>query len=491
MSELKEKALVAAGAVGIAAVVVWALSKKDAPPPDVAPLALDASPAAVAPAEASAADAAHDASSDRAKSPSDPLPHEHEVAIELGIVAPKAQAEKLAALAQATPDKWPLSSADCGGDCAKVRQFLADTKATVETMAAADWILPPRETMPTVARTVPEGERASLYDAKQVLVVHVQGEDGPDHMPLRASFGLTAALARELRGYVHDEATHRIDTAQVFAERLPKVPVGTPFFVPESLLVELHPLDEDDLAGPYRLLTLGMARYGMPDLEMRGFHESDGGRLAAVLNAVASKLARGERGPEVTVTLADVATVARKKPEELTRAPEKAKEAKVRLSLSERMAADPDNDVYRIEAPGDGDEDAHAALLATLYGEARVLGRGSSDPALLAAEARAKKLAPAAAERHKKSGGKLSLRVPFAVPGEKGKTEVMWMTVDACDAQGTCKGKLASRPVFIRTLSAGAEVSGKLAEVSDYLLELPDGTKEGGETIPIVERGGR
>jgi hypothetical protein len=49
MSELKEKALVAAGAVGIAAVVVWALSKKDAPPPDVAPLSLDASPAAVAP----------------------------------------------------------------------------------------------------------------------------------------------------------------------------------------------------------------------------------------------------------------------------------------------------------------------------------------------------------------------------------------------------------------------------------------------------------
>jgi hypothetical protein len=246
-------------------------------------------------------------------------------------------------------------------------------------MAAADWILPPRETMPTVARTVPEGERASLYEAKQVLVVHVQGEDGPDHMPLRASFGLTAALARELRGYVHDEATHRIDTAQAFAERLPKVPVGTPFFVPESLLVELHPLDEDDLAGPYRLLTLGMSRYGMPDLEMRGFHESDGGRLAAVVNAVASKLARGERGPEVTVSLADVAAVARKKPEELTRAPEKAKEAKVRLSLSERMAADPDNDVYRIEAPGEGDEDAHAALLATLYGEARVLGRGSSE----------------------------------------------------------------------------------------------------------------
>ena len=45
--------------------------------------------------------------------------------------------------------------------------------------------------------------------------------------------------------------------------------------------------------------------------------------------------------------------------------------------------------------------------------------------------------------------------------------------------------------MFIRTLSAGAEVSGKLAEVSDYLLELPDGNKEGGETIPIVERGGR
>jgi hypothetical protein len=40
-------------------------------------------------------------------------------------------------------------------------------------------------------------------------------------------------------------------------------------------------------------------------------------------------------------------------------------------------------------------------------------------------------------------------------------------------------------------MEAGAEVVGKLSEVSDYLLELPDGTKEGGETIPLVERGGR
>jgi len=488
MSELKQKGFVALGAVALAAVVIWAVAKKDPEPPPLPAMAPEAATIADAAPEAQVAQV------DAAKSPvqaGEPLPVEHEVTVELAIVAPKATAKRLADLAAQTAETWPLKTSDCAGDCAPLRKFLADTKATVEVMAAADWILPPKDAMANVARSVPEAERASLYEAKELLVVHVQGENTSDHMPLRAGFGLTAALARELGGYVHDEVTHKIDPAAAFAERLPKTAIGAPFFVPESILVQLHPLDEEDVAGPYRLLTLGLARYGVPDLEVRGFHEKDGGRLALVLNAVASKVATGTRGPDIVISLADVAAVAKKKADDLTKSAAKSKDLKLTLSLSERMPADPDNDVFRIEAPGDGDEEAHAALLATLFGEARVLTQGTNDPALLAAEARAKKAAPAAAAKWKKSGGSFTVRVPFLVEGEKGKAEVMWMKVSSCDDAGTCKGALASRPVFAKNLKPGAEVSGKLAEVSDYLLELPDGTKEGGETIALLEKAGR
>jgi uncharacterized protein YegJ (DUF2314 family) len=492
MSVLKEKALVVGGGVVLAAVVIWVLAKKEPPAPPLQPLPDAVAEAAVATPDASQPVTAEvDAAKPKAPPSTDPLPHDHEVTVELAVIAPKANAAKLAELAALTPEKWALTSADCAGDCAPLRKFLSDSKATVEVMAAADWILPPKDTLGSVARNVPEAERASLYDAKEVLVVHVQGEDTQDHMPFRGGFALAEAFARDLRGYVHDEVTHRIDPALAFAERLPKTPIGTPFFVPESLLVELHPLDDDDVAGPYRLLTLGMARYGVPDLEMRGFHEKDGSRLAAILNAVASKLAQSERGPEIHVSLVDVARTAKKKPDELTRNADKSKDLTLRLTLAERTPADPDNDVYRIEAPADGGEEAHVELLRTLYGDARVLTAGTNDPALLAAEARAKKSVGAAAAKWKKAGGSLTLRVPFPVPNEKGKSEVMWMKAKTCDDAGTCKGTLASRPVFVKNLEAGADVSGKLSDVSDYLLELADGTKEGGETIQILERAGR
>ena len=490
MSEVKQKAIVLGGVVFVSGVLIWAFARDPAPPalPVVTPT--DAAQA-VADAAPEAQAEPVDAAKPKPALSNEPLPHDHEVTVELAILAPKATPQKLAELAAQSPDKWPLTSADCAGDCAPIRKFLADAKATVEVMAAADWILPPKDTLVTVARTVPEAERRQLHDAKEVLVLHVQGDDTQDHMPLRGGFALAEAFARDLRGYVHDEVTHRIDPAAAFADRLPKTPIGTPFFVPESILVELHPVDEEDVAGPYRLLSLGMARYGVPDVEMRGFHQRDGGRLAAILNSVAAKLGQGDRGPEIRVSLVDIAKIARKKPDELTRTAVKSKDATLRLTLAERMPADPDNDVYRIEPGGDGGEDAHVQLLGHLYGDARVLTAGTNDPVLIAAEARAKKNVGAAAATWAKVGGSLLLRVPFAVPNEKGKTEVMWMKVKTCDAAGVCKGTLASRPVFVKNLEAGAEVSGKLTDVSDYLLELTDGTKEGGETIQILERAGR
>lgn len=487
MSVLKEKGVVLAGGALLALAVAWALSRESPPPAPVPD-------AGVADATVAAVDASDGPAAEALEPDNEPIGHEAEVSIELAIIAPKATSKRLGELAVMPASAWPLTAADCGPDCAGVRKFLADSHPMLEVTLAADWILPPKDTLPTVARTVPEGERAALYDTKELLVVKVQGEDTADHLPLRGAFALTSAFARELRGYVHDEETHRIDTASAFAERVPRGPLGAPFFVPESLLVQLHPQDEDDVAGPYRLLTLGLSRYGCPDLEMHGFPEADGPRLASVLDAVAAKLAKGERGPAITVALADVAQVMKKTPADLSRAPEKTRPVTVRLAPAGRRAGDPDNEILTVRPPPPGndaeasDEDAHAALLAQLFAEeARVSGRNTSDPGLLAAEARARKAAPDVAARWKKSGGgSLTLRVPFAIPGQPGKTEVMWMKATECGADGVCKGTLASRPALIKGLAAGADVTGKLAEVSDYLLVLPDGTKEGGETIPFL-----
>ena len=109
MSVLKEKALVVGGGVVLAAVVIWVLAKKEPPAPPLQPLPDAVAEAAVATPDASQpATAEVDAAKPKAPLSTDPLPHDHEVTVELAVIAPKATAAKLAELAALTPEKLSL-----------------------------------------------------------------------------------------------------------------------------------------------------------------------------------------------------------------------------------------------------------------------------------------------------------------------------------------------------------------------------------------------
>jgi uncharacterized protein YegJ (DUF2314 family) len=63
----------------------------------------------------------------------------------------------------------------------------------------------------------------------------------------------------------------------------------------------------------------------------------------------------------------------------------------------------------------------------------------------------------------------------------------MWVEVKGVDGS-TIAGTLANSPALIPDLKQGAPVRGQRKDLEDWLLKLPDGGSEGGETIKILEK---
>jgi uncharacterized protein YegJ (DUF2314 family) len=63
----------------------------------------------------------------------------------------------------------------------------------------------------------------------------------------------------------------------------------------------------------------------------------------------------------------------------------------------------------------------------------------------------------------------------------------MWVDVRSVE-EATISGTLANSPAFATDLTGGSPVKGRRKELADWLMKLPDGGTEGGESISILER---
>src|SRR5262249_60645592 len=78
---------------------------------------------------------------------------------------------------------------------------------------------------------------------------------------------------------------------------------GDPAFRADRVVIQLYQQDD----GSARLISLGMQRFGAPDLEIRGAQMGAGKSLGNVMNAVALRLTTGATEAPIAITLDDVA----------------------------------------------------------------------------------------------------------------------------------------------------------------------------------------
>jgi uncharacterized protein YegJ (DUF2314 family) len=406
---------------------------------------------------------------------------------ELAVVTDKPEdvVRKLATIAEIGKR---LDVRHCGGACDAVRKFMSEKDDfEIDIVKTEDLILPPKDTMDTVAPGLTPSERDSVHARKTSVVVRTHGEITPEQMPARAAFAATAVLAEALDGVVYDEVSRRIETKHEVTSHTITAKLGEPVFTRKQIVVQLYRQDD----GTARLLSLGMARLGSPDISLRGANMASGPMLTEVINAAASQIAHGKNDSTITVTLEDVARVVGKKPSDLNATPSATHPVVLDIGSPDRIEGDPDNEMIELVPKGGATRETWDGVVASLFGVSPSVSAKADDKELAEIAQKAQRDLPRAIKRFEAGEGELFVKGPFPIPPESrvdggAATEMLWIAAASCDER-LCTGVLSNEPSYATNIALGKTTSIKRTDAVDWLIQQRDGGIAGGESINVLK----
>jgi hypothetical protein len=285
-------------------------------------------------------------------------------------------------------------------------------------------------------------------------------------------FAVTAVLAEKLDGIVWDETTRRLETAAQAKQRTIRVPLGAPAFNPRAVVIQFYRQPD----GTARLVTVGMSRFGSPDLSLRGCSMAAGSMLVDAINALASSIVEGKDTLPLKVQL-------------------KLEEVSFEVADAERAQGDPEDFVELVPvggAKGESMREAWDGVVQKLFGESVRYAETKPGKELEAAGARARKELPGVLKRFAAGEGELYVWGPFVIPPDERadggpEDEWLWVKVASCD-ENACTGALSNRPMYATNIASGRTTSMPRAKIADWLLRLADGGVAGGETTKLLQQ---
>lgn len=339
------------------------------------------------------------------------------------------------------------------------------------------------------ARGLSDAQMTALQASRQALIMNfshpkVHAMDG-----LRNAYGLAEQVARKTGGLLWDEESREVFTPDKWHERRLAKWTGK---VPEvSAHTAIHSYRHGELL---RAISLGMAKFGLPDIVVDQFASSSSGAMATLINVVGQSLAEGAPiGADGQFDI-DLARIAHKEMREDVLGdlkPNAQKIGKLILVKAEPDAGDPPNRIAAISFARYPGPDVHArqsALLASLFGSSDGIKYIShSDELEKASELARKKLAAMEAQfaRGLPPGEYIQVKSPFETTS--GGNEWMWVEIKKWKGNDI-EGLLKNEPYEVPSLRSGQSVRVKLDEVFDYTRSFPDGRQEGNTTGPIIQR---
>jgi uncharacterized protein YegJ (DUF2314 family) len=347
------------------------------------------------------------------------------------------------------------------------REFSSLKPAVKLVSSAKDTPLGTGESLPWFAKTLSPGRRATLARSEHALMLAF-AQVSPKQV--RDAYRLVLALAKAHKAIPWDEETREwLELDQWQKRRID----GWKGDMPE---IESHTVSHfyRDEGEEHRVVTLGMRKFGAPDLVINRLLQSDGERANALLMLASHTLvAGGKLGPGGKLAL-DL----------------EGKSFEIILVPAKRDEGDPDNRLLEISfarEPGAGLHQRHASLFNRIFGSSQrgITPIASDDPELTAARDRARAKLPSVAARFRKGlevGQRLIVKGPFRGSGD---TEWMWVEVASWNGR-RIKGVLLNEPNNVPGLSEGSEVEVAEGDVYDYMIMGPGDHKEGGETNEIA-----
>jgi len=306
---------------------------------------------------------------------------------------------------------------------------------------------------------------------------------------LRRAEAFVAELARQGQAIIWDEETREAFTPQAWESSRLQTWEGD---IPDvARHIVYHAYNND---GPTRVISLGMAKFGLPDLVINDTVWSLNAPLGTAMSSVAQQLV--ESGPANDKGLVEFRISAFRHASALKRLSEAvlaggSGQGSVRLIEARAEEGDPDNTLVALNFdtyPGSGTTERQTNFVKAVFGAKpdEVIGVRPNN-ALREASERARLQLPAlqkAFQRGLSPGELLLVKAPFATTDDR--REFMWVEVMEWKGE-RIKGMLRSEPRFVPSLKAGQIVDIQQAEVFDYLHRWPDGRTEGNETAKLLK----
>jgi hypothetical protein len=162
---------------------------------------------------------------------------------------------------------------------------------------------PPTEAqMPSMARGLDPLQARAAASSNGVIVAAFAFDSDPALSRMREAEALVLAIAQQNAGFVWDDTTRQIYATSAWNDdRLQGWDGDRPDML-HHVVVHYYPTD----GGRHRAITLGMAKFGLPDLVGNDVPESEAGPMTTLLDAAAQLLVEGaplERGGRLQLDL--------------------------------------------------------------------------------------------------------------------------------------------------------------------------------------------
>jgi len=426
------------------------------------------------------------------KSPGEPIPagelRDDHILLQFAVyylpepdIDPSAELDRL--LTESTSSFERVAEIEEPSELPKVSAYLEDDPAE-------NYVAPDLEYLKYFGRGLTPEQALQLQQTEAVFILNFAYPETHVWSGLREATDLILALAERTGGLPWDESTREVFTPAAWQDiRLSNWDEEIPDI---STMTVIHAYQVDDYV---RSVTLGMEKFGLPDLVIENFSWSLSRNMGHITNLLGQAIAENsilENPKEYDLDIRQVQhPLVRNTQLEALRNNATAI-AHLSLQKGEPDDGDPDNRLIEISFERGEGPDIHARqehILMATFGWEDSLSRVEHDEALLAASERAREQLPelkSAFNAGFAPGETLLVKAPFETP--EGSHEWMWVEVITW-RRDEISGLLRNEPFDIPDLHAGQKVKVAQADIFDYIRQLPDGSVEGNETGKIMEQG--
>lgn len=371
------------------------------------------------------------------------------------------------------------------GKFRSIRENGSGLKVAVEWTDIKNAPLPTSDSFRYAAKDVPPDKVEPLTKSKRVFGLLFTAT-GNLRVAMHQACELVDVLATVTAGYPWDDECRLLYSPESWHKTRVETWQGD---VPDVRSeINMHAYQNPDLV---RVITLGMRKFGCPDLVIDELPSSNSRAAGNTINACAQLLLEGHSpaGGRMTLKLSDIQHA--KMRAEALQNPGKGATGEVAVSFRDcpPEEGDPENRLWKIEFPdvaGASQTERELAGFATLFGATDRVVQATRADAMREASARARAAFFANAATYRKGmapNERLMVKTGFTVPGGH---EYMWVEVVGW-RENAVEGILANDSYYDKSLREGKRVVVKLDDIYDYIHHKPDGTQEGNETGKVLE----